>query len=143
VVNRRLVDSVLQRVVAGLTVVTSIPAHSSIAHDAGALATASQDFATASQGAGQLGAGVPGSVSSPVVSRLASLGQLFGTAARCLQHQASAKVPDTRKCVPPLRRANANDAELSRELISLAVYSSQSPKTFEAQLVKALHKASL
>jgi hypothetical protein len=133
----------LQRVLAGLTVVTSISAHSSIAHDAAALATASQDFATAGQGAGQLGSGVPASVSSPVASRLAALDQLFGTAARCLKRQAGVKVPDTRKCVPPLRRANANDAQLSRELISLAVYSSQSPKTFESQLVKALHKASL
>jgi hypothetical protein len=133
----------LTQVLGGLTVVTAIPAGASVAHDAGVLQTASQDFSAAHQGVSQLGAGVPSSVSSPVASRLVQLSELFEAASVCLQGQAHVKVPHTRKCLPPLRKANANDAQLSRELISFAVYSSLSPTTFEGQLVKALGKASL
>jgi hypothetical protein len=72
------------------------------------------------------------------VTRLALLGRLFHAASTCLTRQSRAKVPDSHRCLPPLRQANAGDNQFAQELISLAQYSSQSPKTFESQLVKAL-----
>jgi hypothetical protein len=138
VVDRAGVDSVLGDVLSGLRAATSVPRGATVAGAAAAIQRAADDFAAAGQALIPIPAGVPAGAAAPVSQRVLQLSGLFHDAAACLERQSRAQAPDTRRCLPPLRRANAKDNKLAHELISLAVYGSRSPKTFESKLVHAL-----
>jgi hypothetical protein len=133
------VDGVLSDVLAGLRAATSVPRGASVAEAAASIQHAADRFALAGRGLTPTPAGVPLVVAGPVATRVGQLSALFQQSATCLARQEHVSVPDTTPCLPPLRRANQKDAQLAHELIGLAVYSSRSPKTFESQLVHALH----
>jgi hypothetical protein len=143
VVDRRGVDSALDEVLVALRTGNSVTQGATFAKAVSVLSRASTDFVTAGGDFSAASTGIPVTVVTPVVTRMKQLGVLFHSAANCLTKQSRAKNPDPRRCQSPLRQANAGDAQLAHELISLAAYSSQSPKTFESQLVKALHGTGL
>jgi hypothetical protein len=137
-VDRRGVDAALGDVLTGLRTATGIRPGEAVGRTAKALADASAEFVAAGAGLAPAPAGVPESAAAPAAIRLAQLGRLFRQAADCMTRQSRKATPEAKACLPPLRRANANDSRLAHELINVSAYGSMSPKTFESRLVKAL-----
>jgi hypothetical protein len=137
-VDRGAVDAVLANVVRGLRTATSISAKTSSGAVAQSLEVASEALGAAGQELTATPAGVPQTLAVPIALRLNRLSRLLHRSARCLAVRAAAGA-GVRACVPPLRRAEAKDAALAHQLISLSAYGSQSPKVFEQRLVLALH----
>jgi hypothetical protein len=136
--DKKAVDAILDEVVNGLETVSGVGADSSLTDAATALSDASTKLAHASQQLTPPPGSVPDAVAAPAATSLTRLSELLDQAATCLRTQAAAQTPDARKCLPPLRSAQQNDAAVSRELISLAAYGSRTPAAFERSLVQAL-----
>jgi hypothetical protein len=137
-VDRAGVEVILVDVLRGLHSATSISRGASLDTIAGSLQQASQSLGAAAQGLDATPAGVPQTLAVPIAVRLNRLSGLLHSSASCLSRHAREGGTGTRACLPPLRRAEAKDAALAHQLISLAAYGSQSPKLFESRLVQAL-----
>jgi hypothetical protein len=137
-IDRAAVGTALGDVLTGLTTVQGITRQTSINDAAGALQDASAGLKTAADTLTAGPQGVPSAVSEPVATGLARASALLGQAATCLTDEVATKHPDTTKCVPPLRQAEVKNAALARALITLSAYGTESPKTFESDLVAAL-----
>jgi hypothetical protein len=137
-VDRAGVDQVLADVIRGLRTATAISSGTSLGGVAQSLAQASTALGAAAQGLNATPAGVPQTLAVPIAVRLDRLSRLLHASSSCLiRHEASGGA-GVRACLPPLRRAEAKDAALAHQLISLSAYGSQSPKVFEGRLVQAL-----
>jgi hypothetical protein len=137
-VDRAAIESVLDHVVSGLHAATSISGAGGVSDDAAALNGAAKELDSAGQALNPAPAGVPSTTALTVSTGLLRISGLLGNSARCLTAQAQTKQPSTTPCLPPLRKAEKQDASLARGLISLAAYGTRSPKSFEAKLVAAL-----
>jgi hypothetical protein len=138
-IDESAVDAALAHVLSGLRTATSISASSSIISAARALHAAAADLQGGADGLNPPPAGVPSAKSLSVSTGLLHIAGLLKQSGDCLAVQARAKTPSTARCLPPLRRAEHQDAKIARGLISIAVYGSTSPKAFERKLVAALH----
>lgn len=136
-VDRAAVDAVLDDVVRGLHAATALPAHAPLSQVQQALQSAASSLGGAGQSLDATPAGVPQTLAVPIAAKLDRLSHLLDRAASCLAQTSSDAVA---KCLPPLRRAEASDAALAHQLVSLAAYSSQSPSVFEHRLVRALQR---
>jgi hypothetical protein len=138
-VDRAGVTTILNEVLSGLRAATSVSDKTPLGDVAQSLLHASTSLAEAGQALNATPAGVPQTIAVPIAIRLDRLGRLLHRASTCLTAQAGHAHPDPAPCLPPLRRAEANDAALAHQLISLAAYGEVSPKLFESHLVQALH----
>lgn len=129
---------VLDHVVAGLRTATSISGSGSVGDAATSLHRAAAELDSAGQALNPPPTGVPATASLAVSTGLLRISDLLEQSAGCLDKQVAAAHPSTAPCLPPLRRAERQDAGLARALIGLAQYGQRSPKLFERQLVAAL-----
>jgi hypothetical protein len=137
-IDRAAVSAALSGVLTGLRAATSISATDGISRDAAMLQHASDDLDAAGNALNPSPTGVPEAVSLPVSTGLLRISGLLHTSATCLAGQAHAASPATKPCLPPLRQANAKTGSLAHALVSLAAFGTQSPKSFESDLVNAL-----
>jgi hypothetical protein len=138
-VDRAAVASVLSHVLIGLRTVTSISRHAGFGQAAASLQSASNELAAAGRSLNPTPTGVPTTTALPVSTGLLRISGLLHQSSTCLARQPHAASPSAKPCLSPLQQANAKTGALAHELVSLAVYGRQSPKTFESDLVDALH----
>ena len=137
-IDRAAVAAALNGVLAGLRTATSVSAKDGISRDAALLQHASDDLDTAGNALNPSPRGVPAAISLPVSTGLLRISGLLHASATCLSRQAHAAAPSTKPCLTPLRQANAKTGALAHALVSLSAFGSQSPKSFESDLVNAL-----
>jgi hypothetical protein len=123
-------------VLTGLHAAASAGSSRRIGADARALDAAATSLRAAGDAVGTL-SGVPATVSDPAKTGLLRMAALVGRSGECL-HRLHPHHPDRQQCLRLLRRAEAGGGRVARALISLSVYSSQSPTAFEKSLVAAL-----